>query len=312
MLANFYKLKVGLPRVGSEIFGSRASRPLQELKTEIESVDSSIYNEILIYTDIHDENKSLILELIAFAHSKGFKTGLLTFGVELNDKDLSSLKSSGLDYFVLRVDSSSEVVLSDLIGVENPFKKIKSFVRNALDANFSLSFEVVITFLNYKSLSKLISFLSSSFPLVDSYYLKFVSLDEASENKLSLVMPRFMDTELELFRAFNILDNAKLRVVVEGIPLCYCCDHESSSYELNLILKDFNTCKSGDIDSLLNFNESLFSSAYGVCDACKYCFMRPLCPGIKREYLKVYECKEIYPLFKDVKTFLNQNGKEEK
>ena len=311
---NSYHLKLNdydVHKGNMSSFESHLHLSFDDAKAKLDSLDKKLFDEIIIEGG-EPLREDYLSDLISYARDLGFKVTLSTFGVGLSNDLLDSLKNSKLDKVILLVDSHKMDTVKKLFGTDHPEFQLEA-LRSFLDEGFNVEVRVIISFFNYKYLSEIFKFLVPRFPEVVNYSLYLIELSNPSKEN-SWVMPRIYLTELELFRSLKFLHEQNKVILVSGIPLCYMCDFEKDSVEMNKIVSKFyNAPTSGDIkQDLLNVNKELFGGSYEKTkDPCDYCFMSPLCPGVRKDYVKLYGFKEFYPLFKDFHKFLKQNEKKQ-
>ncbi len=311
---NSYYLKLNDYDVHNGNMGSFESQlhlSFDDAKAKLDLVDRKLFDEIIIGGGEPLREKYLS-DLISYAHNLGFKVALSTFGVGFSNDILASLKDSKLEKIILLVDSHKMDTVKKLFGTDRPEFQLEA-LRSFLDAGFNVEVRVIISFFNYKYLSEIFKFLVPRFPEVVNYSLYLIGLPNLLKEN-SWVMPRIYLTELELFRSLKFLYEHNKVVSVSGIPLCYMCDFEHASVEMTKIISEFYKINhSEDIkQDLLDINKRLFGDSHvKTKDPCDYCFMNPLCPGVKKDYVELYGFKEFYPLFKDFHKFLKQNEKKQ-
>ena len=139
-----------------------------------------------------------LMELIKYAKDKGFCVTLYTNGRKLSDeKFVKQLKSAGLDFCNLSIQSNDEKVHDEVCQVQGAFKETKAGIENCHKYEIALNLEAVFAHTNLKIYKTLID----EFAYAANKFIFFRETPPVTDNILSL----------------KVLSNADTRRMIRGI-----------------------------------------------------------------------------------------------
>lgn len=226
-----------------------------------------------------------LVKWVKKAKDRGIREIILcTNGTLLSNKGyVQDLKESGVTLFNINFSSHNERLYKALTRsnlYKNTIKGIKNLASLNLKQGLRLTF--VINSVNYKTMLGYARFIAVNFPEI--FYIEFNLVKVLGYvQKRRYLIPRFEDIEPWLYRTMDFCRNNGMKIIVDGIPLCFMKNFESFSI---------------DTFKLYGKRYKSFREKTKV-QKCKKCSLRGLCGGVRRDYLDIFGEDELKPSRQD-------------
>lgn len=238
-----------------------------------------------------------IIEIIKLAKKVGFKfIRIQTNGIRLADfKFAKKLKEAGLTYCKFSLTSTEKLIHEILTNNPNSYYKTIKAINNMKKLKLRIGNNILITKLNYSKLDKII------LKLLDMGVSNFVIIyplytGNMLKNFKKLGVPiykcsSYFQKTLRIMEKHNLSDE----ILFLNVPPCFLED----KYHTNVIgLAEFNTIVTSPDKKRLNLDQNAnLNKIKG--NICKKCIYYDKCPGIDRDYIKIYGWKGFKPIVKD-------------
>lgn len=246
-------------------------------------------------------------EVVTYAVELGFaEVTVQTNGIYMTKKKARSLKSAGLGQAIFSIHSHDPAMEDALMSGVGILEKQLGGLMNAHNVGLDTPVTVVIVQQNYKMLPDFIRFMVEKYPFVRHYTFNFVDpVGRARDNKE--VVPRISHIEPFLMRSLAFLVNEGKTFRIERVPLCYILEFSEYSTELRrIVTKEANTIMRRV--ERVSHNDDYFKEQYVRGDACCTCWIKEICPGVKKGYADLYGTEEIFPVFVKPETIVSRAG----
>lgn len=290
------------------------SNPCFDKEIEIKEIEKRIrfYKEKgineLTFSGGEPTECQFLPEAIKLAIEYGMEPKIITNGVNLSDLEYAKrLKKAGLNHLHISIHSHIEKDSDLLTSKKGHFKKSIKGIKNCIQLKMQVDINSVINSLNAKYLLKFVEYFTKNFPEIKHYVFNNIDLGEADkqlksrawENKW--VIARFVDMEIELFKAAKFLENKRKTYRIERVPLCYMGGFEHFSTETRKIAKkESYKCifiEKEKEDLFLELKDPREERRYKGKN-CEKCLLNSICAGLCIEYYTLFGDSELFPIFK--------------
>ena len=209
---------------------------------------------------------------------------LCTNGIALADREyVKDLQGAGINLFNINFPSHRED-LYRVLTRSYLYKNVITGIENLLSLGpkdiVRLTF--VINSLNYKTMLWYTRYIEANFPQIFYIGFNFIKVLGYVKRRTYLV-PRLSEVKPYLLAALEFCRINRVKAMVDGIPLCLMTGYEEYSIDLFKVLNR----------KYKSFREKVKT------EKCKRCIIRPLCSGLRRDYLKMYGDTEVNPVVGD-------------
>lgn len=278
----------------------------KELKKRIKKMKELGTNDLYITGGEPTIHKDFF-DILDYAENIGFKEiTIQSNGSNLSKSFLERVKRYHNVKFDVSFHSSKEECFSKLSNSTN-YESLLSGLENLRDMNISVFLTIVINKLNYKKLKQHIEFIRAHFPNITHFSFNFVDpVGRARDNRN--IVPTLAETERYICEAVEYLLANGLTFRLERVPLCYMSGFEEFSTEVRMPAFDekrltyFAQNEDPERESL-NVEEK---SQYHKTEACNYCFLKHLCPGLNPNYIAIHGSDEVFPVFTKPEEIINR------
>jgi len=245
--------------------------------------------EIIGFTGGEPTIRRDIIELVEFAEKHGFRTiRIQTNGRMLSNKGFArKIISAGANYFKITVNAHKAKIHDMLSQVPGSFSQTIKGIKNVKSMNRIVEVNILVNKQNYKFLPQTVKFLIglgiSQFTIIYPTYIgnAFKNKEEIAVS-LGEAVP-FIREALRIAEDYN-LDKA----VTVNIPPCFLperASNELNSLKTKVIGPEFS----------VHLDEKMKKEKVKL-PQCKKCKFSNLCPGIRRDYVKVFGAKDVKPV----------------
>ncbi len=224
---------------------------------------------------------------------------IITNGTKLNEKLLKELSPyvKKLVFSIHHIDPKVQMEINKSEEIELP--KVFENIQIATRMGYEISINTTIIEQNYRILPKIVEKLSSLSENITTYTMNFVDAhsddDEIFESLSKGIVPRYFKVEPYLKKAIEFCRNKHINLRVERVPLCYMRGSEDFSSEA-LRACGVEYYETFFLDSVASY----FDMAYIKDEiTCKVCYLNAICPGVKKNYHRIFGSKETYPVLDD-------------
>ncbi len=224
---------------------------------------------------------------------------IITNGTKLNEKLLTELSPyvKKLVFSIHHIDPKIQMEINGTDEIELPrvFENIKIATR----LGFEISINTTIIEQNYKILPQIVKTLTALSENITTYTMNFVDAhsddEEVFESLSKGIVPRYYKVEPYLREAIDYCRKNYVTLRIERVPLCYMRGNEDFSSEA-LRACGVEYYETFFLDSVASY----FDMAYIKDEkSCKKCYLNSICPGVKKNYHKIFGSKETYPVLDD-------------
>ncbi|MCK5333140.1 MAG: radical SAM protein [Candidatus Aenigmarchaeota archaeon] len=263
-------------------------------------------NRTIVFTGGEPTIWTGLPEIIRYAKKLGFEfVYIQTNGVRLSDKAyLKELKTAGLDMANVALHSNMKEISDKLTQSPGSFDKTIAGIKNVMDQDIKISIEHVITSENYKHLLDFVKFTQSTFTRKPQISFSFVRPD-ASALKNSGIVPKYSEVEQYLYSAMEYCTKQKIPFLIEYVPLCYLKGFESHSVELTRgELQDSFKTYWLVTRKVREEDQKYIDHLQAKGKQCSFCWLNPVCHGVRSNYAVLYGTSELYPVYKRLEEIL--------
>lgn len=250
----------------------------------------------------------LLPEFIRYAkEDAGFQEVAIQTGGTLATRDMvERLRDAGLSQLIFSIHSHKPKVVDELMRRKNVLKKQLNGLKNSIEAGLPTFVTTLVLKQNYRHLAEFFKFMVKDFPQINHFTINYVdAVGNASENEG--VVPKYSESELFLNQAFLTLTKFGKSFRFERVPLCYALEFAENNTELRRIITDEQNEVSRD-KNFTSYTKKYFKDEYVRGEACGFCSLKRVCPGIDKHYAKLYGTDEIYPVFVDPQRIIERSG----
>ncbi|MFA6285191.1 MAG: radical SAM protein, partial [Parcubacteria group bacterium] len=180
-----------------------------------------------------------LLEWISLAKKGGTReiilvtNGILLYNLEYCRK----LVEKGITLFNINLPTHIEKLHDSLTGVKGALKPKLQAIRNliSLEQGAKTRLTFVITSKNYKTLPEYVKFVKKNFPEIFYIALNFIKITGRVEKRKDLV-PRLRDIAPYLEKTLEYCRKNKIRILSDGLPLCYLKGYEDRAIDVYKIV----------------------------------------------------------------------------
>lgn len=206
---------------------------------------------------------------------------LVTNGILLYNLDYCrKLIDSGITLFNINLPTHDEKLHDSLTGIKGALKAklqaIKNLISLGQGAKTRLTF--VITSKNYKTLLDYMKFVKKNFPEIFYIALNFIKISGKVEKRKDLV-PCLRDIAPYLEEALDYCQKNNIRILSDGLPLCYLKGYEDRAIDSYKIVHKNPT----------------FLWEKRKPAGCAECSVSMFCSGVRKDYLRLFGDKDIRP-----------------
>jgi len=247
-------------------------------------------------------------EFIRYAkEDAGFQDIAIQTGGTLVTKDIvEKLKDAGLSQLIFSIHSHKPEVVDELMRRKDVLKKQLNGLKNSIEAGLPTFVTTLVLKQNYRHLADFFRFMAKKFPHINHFTINYVdAVGHATENED--VVPKYSESELFLNQAFLMLTKFGKSFRFERVPLCYALEFAENNTELRRIITD----EQNEVSRHKNFTsytKKYFKDEYVRGEACGFCSLKGVCPGIDKHYAKLYGVDEVYPVFVDPQRIIERSG----
>ncbi len=218
-----------------------------------------------------------VCDVTRFFYLKGARDiMLMTNGALLDTQKAVRLMECGIKYFNINLPSHIKELFNLLTGTKNQFEKTIKNIKELTTITKNVVLTYVINKLNYKYLPSYVTYVSKNFPNISYISINMIKvLGKVKKNKW--LVPKLSEIHPYLTYALKIAEIKKIKIIVDGIPLCFMKEHQTSSVDL------------------MGAKKSIKEKTKTVI--CRKCNMKSVCSGVRKDYLSIYgfdELKENY------------------
>ncbi len=216
---------------------------------------------------------SEVYDIAKFFYLKGARDiMLMTNGALLDTQKAIKLMECGIKHFNINFPSHIKELFDLLTGTKNQFEKTIKNIKELTTITKNVVVTCVINKLNYRYLPSYITYISKNFPDISYISINMIKvLGKVKKNKW--LVPKLTEIHPYLIYALKIAEIKKIKVIVDGIPLCFMKEYQTSSV-------DFMGAKK----SIKEKTKTLI---------CRKCNMKSICSGIRKDYLSIYGFDEL-------------------
>jgi len=226
-----------------------------------------------------------LFKWISLAKKGGTREIILTTnGILLcNVNYCRKLIKSGITLFNINMPSHIPELHDFLTGTKGTLKlklqAIKNLISLGQGAKTRLTF--VITSENYKTLPDYVKFVKKNFPEIFYIALNFIKIDGRVRKREDLV-PRLRDIGLYLEKALEYCQENRIKILSDGLPLCYLKGYEDRAI---------------DSHKIIHKNPTFLWEKRQHAN-CADCSVNALCSGARKDYLRLYGGEDLKPFGK--------------
>lgn len=248
-------------------------------------------------------------EAIEYCVSEGLEPRMITNGQKLSvDAYAKVLAASGITNVNVSLYSYKKEVQERITRTPGSFDKSLKGIENTLKYMGHANINIAITSLNIDHLSDTVKFIHRKYPQIHHFVFNYLLIIGIAQNNL-FVVPKLVDAELELKKTAHFLKKHNITFRMERVPLCYMGGFEECATETRQIVKDqpylLYLLRRKKVEKAKVRGEDKFYE-YSKADCCKSCFLTTICAGLDPRYARVMGTKELYPVFKDLKTIISK------
>ncbi len=227
-----------------------------------------------------------LLRWVNFARENGTRNIILcTNGTGLqNRKFVRNLSDAGVTLFNVNFPTHIEKLFNVLTRTKGFLKQRVAAIKNILDVaggdRVRLTF--VINKLNYLTMPQYARFVKAEFPGLFQIELNLIKVFGCVRSRKFLV-PSLTDIEQFLCSISEFCKNNKIKLIVDGIPLCFMEGFESDSIDAYKLVTGKHT----------------YLEEKARPKKCKNCSLSFVCAGPRKDYVRIYGNKELRPSRKD-------------
>ena len=248
-----------------------------------------------------------ILKMIKLAKKKVPEVCMETNGVLLAEM-AGKLKKAGVDSVYVSIHSCDSEIEKKITGKDVLQEKLRG-MEKAYEAGLRVMPSTVISSLNYKHLPEMVDRMLKKFPWIHHWVFNFIdAVGKAAKN--TWTVPRYSEVDLWLFLALSKLKRRGITFRVERVPLCYMAEFAEYSTEARRIIHrevDFVHRRGRSSKS---YTSRYWEWEYEKPEVCQLCWWRDICPGIEKDYVKIYGSEELYPIFLSPKQIIKKAGRD--
>ena len=286
---------------------AKGTRPPEEVKALLDKYSRDGYKkailtggETLLYPELEG--------LVEYGSSLGFDVAVQTNGVFADKKKTKALKKAGLDQLIFSIHSHIPIMVDRIMKGKGVLEKQLAGLRNANDAGLVTPVTALVLRPNYRILPSFFKFMTKNYPFVEHYTLNFVDPIGRSKDN-NWVVPKLSEVEVFLAKSLLILKNSGKTFRVERVPLCYLLEFAEYNTELRRIWSKEPAIIHRERESI-SYTDGYFDYEYVRGDACEFCQLRGICPGVDKHYAEVHGTDELYPVFADPDIILKDAGED--
>jgi len=206
---------------------------------------------------------------------------LVTNGFSLDREDVvRALLDAGVNVFNINFPSHIERIynlLTDSCDYTKTVNSIKNIIK--IVGGNRLRITMVLNKLNYVSLKDYFKFIKTNFGDIFYTEINMIKVKGRVKNRLYLV-PRLSEINKFLIAGLNEAKKLNLKVISDGIPLCFMPGFE----ELNI-----------DVFNLL-YLKNKWNKEKQKKSICDECMIEKICSGPRKDYVKLYGSYELKPV----------------
>ena len=270
---------------------------LKEVKSQINKYIENGINCIIL-TGGEPSLSNLLIPTINYCSERKIEVKMITNGRWLKDKNFCmALKKSGLSDVNISFNSHLKSIFEKITRTRGSYLETLEGINNCLQYIGVPSFNLVITSLNYKTLSMTVKFLARKFPQVNHFSINYIDPVGRAFEHTDLV-PSYSEAELWIYRLLATLVSLGKTFRLERVPLCYMQGFECFSTEaIRAILHQQFNIYFLDRRGLKAVNQESLEKEYIKTDSCSYCLIKDICPGINKNYSSIHHINETFPFF---------------
>lgn len=214
-----------------------------------------------------------LIEIVRYFKQKGVnEIMLMTNGYLLSNSKALELLNAGVKYFNINFPSHIEKLFDLLTGTKMQFNITIKNIKDLLKITNNVVITEVINSLNYQYLPKYLIFISKNFNSLSYLSLNMIKvLGKVKQNKK--LVPKLSNIEPYLSSTFALAKKLGIKIISDGIPLCFMKDYEDFSIDI--------------INTSTSLKEKI------KVEICKKCIKNKICSGIRKDYIKIYGSDEI-------------------
>ena len=296
------------------------SNPAFDKEIDINEIEKRLYfyknkkiNEI-VFSGGEPTESPILIEAITLAKKLGFKSKIITNGVNLSDLIyVKKLKKAGLEHIHISIHSHISEDSDFLTSKKGHFKKTIQRIVNCTKEGLDVNINTTINSVNIKYLSNFIGYLIQKFPNINHYIFNNLDIGESDKNLRSRawyhkeIIAKLSEIELELFKTVKLLADNNKTFRIERVPLCYMNGFEQFATETRKIIKEeIYRCIfiEKEHDDIYMEQHDPRKERRHKGESCKACKMNPICAGVCMEYSELFGDSELFPVFKDPKKII--------
>ncbi|MDD5145924.1 MAG: radical SAM protein [Candidatus Pacebacteria bacterium] len=226
-----------------------------------------------------------LINLIKFAKNNNVpEIILVTNGVMLSSKNLTEkLIDSGVTLFNISFHSHL-LSLYNKITKSNYYHLATRGIKNLINCGASKKTRLtfVVSKINYKTMPAYIRWVIKNFPDIFYIALNYIKVLGVVKKNPYKYVPRFSAVKPYLLRSLEIARKNKVKVLVDGFPLCLMKEYPKYRY------------REDTYEFMVSGNLSFAQEKVRV-QKCKTCSLNSVCNGIRDDYFKLYKNKELRP-----------------
>lgn len=205
-------------------------------------------------------------------------------GVTFSYKSFATrLVFAKVDLFNINFPSHIPEISDTITRTRGFFAKRMEGINNLLDCGAAVRLTHIINSLNYKHLEDFVSFVGENFPKIKYIQFSFVKIIGAAKHNKS-VIANYEEVAPFLITALKKCGQAKIECVIDHIPPCYLGPYAK-------LHVDYNKKISGaDMKNAMKEKKQL--------PGCLQCALAPYCPGVRKEYAKLFPHVTVNPIKK--------------
>ncbi|MFW6014329.1 MAG: radical SAM protein [Candidatus Nanoarchaeia archaeon] len=254
-------------------------------------------NDMIVFTGGEPTIRKDLPELVEYAKKEGInRIEIQSNGVLLKNKDfVKALKEAGLDKANIALHSANPEVMNMLTRTKTFYSTIEG-ITNLHKLNIEVEYAFIINSLNYTDIKKTVEFVFEKYGKVSLFSFIFVRPEESGwEN--SNIIPRYTDIKAYLHESMQYCSENNIPFNVEYVPFCFLGEFMENSVDYKRILQKTKMVNYWKEEGKRKEDTSFIKNFQSMGPQCKFCKFYHICPGVRKNYAKLYGTYELFPIF---------------
>jgi len=226
--------------------------------------------------------RKCLIDLVKLANYIGFKKiKIQTNGIMFSKKDfLDKIEKAGVNSIGITFSSAKKTDYEQDTDFHGSFELLLNALENLKKSKIEIEIDIIITKSNYHSLKNIAEFLLGY--NVKKINLKFVGIGGNAKLNASKIVPNINEISPSLKECLDFCSQKNIKCSVEYFPHCIIKEH--SDKMINIEKTEISIIEG---KKSFDFKENL-KNDYFKPEACRKCSVNKKCPGISKEYTKIY------------------------